>query len=235
MKSVRKIKAALFDLYDTLSYADERRFEEKVRACASLCNVRPEDYAAAWKSLLIDSNLGKLGGTEKRALAVLRMFGLPEDERVAREITRLEHEFLRSGIHLHDDAVSTLTALRTSGLKLGLITNASPSVREVFDRHELWSYFDCVIISSEVGLRKPEPGIYLAALNRLEFEPWQCVYIGDGNDGELDGAHDVGMLTVCVERGGPKYFRMKDSLPSSVNYTVSTLAEVIPLVNGYEY
>jgi putative hydrolase of the HAD superfamily len=230
----RQIKAALFDLYDTLTFADTRRLEDKIHLCANICNVRPDDYAFAWKELVVDSNLGKLKSTEDRVLALLKRLGKPEDSKVARDVARIEHDFLRSGIYLHNDSISTLNSLRQLGLKLGIITNASFSVVEVLNKYELEKYVDCVVISSMVGYRKPDPRIYNTALNDLGVDAVHCIFIGDGNDGELDGAHELGMLTVCADLGTPKYVQMENSLPSSVNHTIRTLAEVISLIKSYE-
>ena len=57
---------------------------------------------------------------------------------------------------------------------------------------------DVEVFSCEVGLRKPEPEIYLAACERLGVEPTRCFYIGDGAYAELTGASAVGMHAVLI-------------------------------------
>jgi putative hydrolase of the HAD superfamily len=57
---------------------------------------------------------------------------------------------------------------------------------------------DVEVFSSEVGLRKPEPAIYLFACERLEVEPASCLYCGDGSYRELTGADAIGMTAVEI-------------------------------------
>ena len=57
---------------------------------------------------------------------------------------------------------------------------------------------DVEVFSSEVGLRKPEPEIYLAACERLGVEPARCLYVGDGAYAELSGASSVGMRAILI-------------------------------------
>ncbi|HEX8184500.1 MAG TPA: HAD family hydrolase [Blastocatellia bacterium] len=225
-------KAALFDLYDTLTYVDKHRYQAKLMTCASMCKVDPDEFARAWKSLVVQSNLGEYPATADRARDVMRIMGVPEDTSVAEAIADCEHEFLRSGIHLFDDVISTLNFLRRLGFKLGLVTNASPSVRIVIETHKLGEYMDCTAISSEIGHRKPDPMIYKTALKQLDVSAENSMFIGDGNDRELDGAHELGIKTVLVNRGLPKHVKMEDSSLSSIDFTIRSLGELIDLIKG---
>ena len=57
---------------------------------------------------------------------------------------------------------------------------------------------DVVEFSCELGVRKPDPEIYLAATRRLNVQPEECVFIGDGGSNELCGAHELGMATTML-------------------------------------
>lgn len=57
---------------------------------------------------------------------------------------------------------------------------------------------DVEVFSSETGLRKPDPAIYLAAAERLGVAPERCLYCGDGAYGELSGAAAVGMTPYLI-------------------------------------
>jgi putative hydrolase of the HAD superfamily len=229
---MQRFKAVIFDLYDTLTYVDKRLYEKKVNSCALLCKVEPEEFSRAWKSLVVESNLGKFPKTEDRTSELMRKLGVPELQDSINALASFEHRFLETGILLFEDAISTLISLRNMGLKLGLVTNASPSVRVVLKTHRLEQYLDCAIISSEVGFRKPDEMIYKIVLERLGINPQEGIFVGDGNDEELDGAHRLGIVTVWVKRDIPKYNPMKGSSISSVDYTVSSLTEVIAIVGS---
>lgn len=52
-----------------------------------------------------------------------------------------------------------------------------------------------VVFSCELGVRKPHPERYLAATRRLNVQPEECLFIGDGDSDELRGAYALGMST----------------------------------------
>jgi len=79
-----------------------------------------------------------------------------------------------------------------------------------------------------VGLSKPDPRIYQLACERLEVEPNDCMFVGDGANDELAGAQQVGMRAVCVlppVRVEPIWKEARGWEP-----TISSLPEVLALV-----
>ena len=75
----------------------------------------------------------------------------------------------------------TLTELRNRGYQLGLITNRDSveGFHKVLDKVDLWPYFDLILASGEVGVRKPDPGIFDVDLKRLGSRPDEAFYVGD--------------------------------------------------------
>ena len=83
---------------------------------------------------------------------------------------------------------------RRAGRKTALISNTwGPP--PAFRRPQLGRMFDAVVRSDEVGLRKPEPEIYLLAADRLEIAPQDCVFVDDLL-ANVEGARAVGMEAV---------------------------------------
>ena len=89
-------------------------------------------------------------------------------------------------------------AIHARGIRLGLLSNSvgDAAVYDLALRDEL---FDAWVISSEVGLRKPDPAIYALAAERLGLAPAACVYVDDIG-GNLKPARALGMATV-LHRG----------------------------------
>src|SRR3954453_5322342 len=81
---------------------------------------------------------------------------------------------------------------RDSGLKTALLSN---SWGMDYPREEWDEIFDVVVISGEVGMRKPEPAIYRYAADKLEVEPAECVFVDDLGT-NIKGAVAVGMVGV---------------------------------------
>jgi len=99
------------------------------------------------------------------------------------------------------DGTHTLEELRRRGYALGLITNRSNVTRfdELLDELELRSYFDLVLASGEVGVHKPEPGIFYAALERMDAKPQRSIYVGDNYWADVVGAERAGVAPVLYD------------------------------------
>lgn len=76
--------------------------------------------------------------------------------------------------------------------KMAIVSNASANVLDLYRGIDLSNYFDQVIWSYQVGMVKPQPGIYRLAAERLGVEPNKCVFIDDRTS-NVDGARAVGM------------------------------------------
>lgn len=103
----------------------------------------------------------------------------------------------------HADAFKVLTQARTSGLRIGLISNTgmTPGVafRKFLDQHNLLGFFDTLTFSDEVKLAKPGEEIFLRTLRALGAQPSESVHVGDHVKNDVVGANQVGMRTVWIE------------------------------------
>lgn len=84
-------------------------------------------------------------------------------------------------------------AARGRGIRTGLISNSWGSQR--YDRILLDELFDGVVISGDVGVRKPDPAIYVLGAAAIGLPPQECVYVDD-LPGNLKPARALGMTTV---------------------------------------
>jgi putative hydrolase of the HAD superfamily len=110
-----------------------------------------------------------------------------------------------------------LEALRESGLRLGLVSNAfDPGwlLHRDLEQMGLAERLDFSVFSSEVGIRKPHPAIFERALGALEVEPAHALFVGDRLYEDVRGAGELGIATVQAlwfradehpEGGGPDY------------------------------
>jgi putative hydrolase of the HAD superfamily len=90
--------------------------------------------------------------------------------------------------------IAGMREIRRRGARMGLLSN-SVGDAAAYDTALLEELFDAVVISSEVGLRKPDPAIYELAAERLGLPPAGCVYVDDLG-GNLKPARALGMATV---------------------------------------
>jgi epoxide hydrolase-like predicted phosphatase len=86
-----------------------------------------------------------------------------------------------------------VAAARRAGIRTGLVSNSWGE--EGYDRTRFAELFDTVVISGEIGIRKPAPEIYALAADRLGRPPERCVFVDD-LAGNLKPAREIGMATV---------------------------------------
>jgi epoxide hydrolase-like predicted phosphatase len=113
------------------------------------------------------------------------------------ESERLLHRMF-GGMEPDAAMIDGVRAIRRGGVTMGLLSN-SVGEASVYDRELIAELFDAWVISSEVGLRKPDPAIYELAAERIGLQPAACVYVDDIG-GNLKPAAALGMATV-LHRG----------------------------------
>jgi len=104
----------------------------------------------------------------------------------------LKRMFAASAVQ--DDMLGLVRDLRAGGLLTGLLSN-SWGVTDGYPRHLFPELFDDVVISGEVGMRKPEERIFLLAADRLKTAPAECVFVDDV-EGNIVAAQALGFRTV---------------------------------------
>ena len=102
-----------------------------------------------------------------------------------------------------DDVIPLLEDLRESGLRLGVITHGrTVKQAEKMVRLGLVPYFDAdaIFISEQIGISKPNPKLYLAALERLGLDPCEVIYVGDNPKHDILPVQGLGMIAVYAAR-----------------------------------
>lgn len=92
---------------------------------------------------------------------------------------------------------STIIELREQGYLIGLISNGrTPFQEHNFYALGLTTFFSSIIISEAVGIRKPDPEIFLLCCKELDVCPKNCIFVGDNEVADIQGAKAVGMKTI---------------------------------------
>jgi len=176
-------RAVVFDLWDTVAawpHSDPAHAE-----LVESVGLTPEEWAA------VDQR-------DRRWTAPFADYldGLDIDAGAAARAVALRTEMTRRALVPIDGVLDLLDELRARGLRLGLISNCSSEVAELWDESAFAGRFDAVVLSASEGVCKPDARIYELALGRLGVEPGDAVFVGDGDAGELPGAEAVGMRAV---------------------------------------
>jgi putative hydrolase of the HAD superfamily len=102
-------------------------------------------------------------------------------------------ERLFAGMEPDPEMAAAVARARAAGIRTGLVSNSWGE--SGYERERLGELFDVVIISADVGMRKPDREIFLLAAEELGVPPEECVFVDDLLH-NADGARAVGMEAV---------------------------------------
>jgi putative hydrolase of the HAD superfamily len=110
------------------------------------------------------------------------------------------HAFARPGVwELFPDVPIILTELRRLGIRLGVISNFDRRLYEILTGLEVIDAFEHIIISSEIGVRKPAARIFQVAAHRFNVEVTEMLHVGDEAVADFRGARAAGLDALLVE------------------------------------
>jgi putative hydrolase of the HAD superfamily len=213
---IRPFRAALFDLDDTLHDDGTTYRTAALRAAGEVAQehgVAPEALVAAYVAELerfwLRLSAGDLRVSIRRervrmwttALERLRVDG---DRAALAE--RLANAYVahRDGLlQPYPGALDLLARLRAAGHKTGLITNGfAETHRDKVTLLGFGSAFDTVVFADQVGFIKPDPRIFLHALEEIGVAARDGVMVGDRYERDVRGAAEVGLATVWLNQAG---------------------------------
>ena len=137
-------------------------------------------------------------------------------------------EFQKSCIP-YPNLFEMLESLKRENVKLGLITNALGDFQfRNIQAIGIHKYFDVILISGWEGIKKPNPEIFLRALEKLGVEAEESIYIGDHPINDVQASRNVGMKGVWKK--DPQW-----KIPQDVDGIISDLLEVPDLIKSFNY
>ena len=101
---------------------------------------------------------------------------------------------------LFDDVSATLKALKEKNLTLGLLTNLQTEVNSMCHELGIAAYLDFTVTSAEVGADKPQPPIFLKALQLAGVKAAEAIHVGDQYQNDVLGARGVGISPILLDR-----------------------------------
>ncbi len=210
-KSIRKPKAILFDLDDTiLACAKGDRLLLWQEACENFAMQIPEmelnllfdtiqkEGSKFWNDPNRES-MGKMDMETARQNIVIKAFSLLgiANKSAAKELASYYHKRREFDIEPFPGALETLKFLNDNRFILGLITNGNSDIQRFkIEKYKLGKYFKTILIEGEFGVGKPDPSIFLQALKDLKVAASDTWMVGDNPKWEIDPAQKLGMVGV---------------------------------------
>ena len=210
-----------FDAGGTLVRADWRRVAADLAQVAASHQMPVSQQAvyASFREVWRDVITGKITDTAANPAAVQHFWHQVLSTVLLRAANGVEPEHERQAVaaaaefypqfdggayhHLFDEAIETLEALSAAGYRLGLLSNWSPSLPKVLHRLDLRRFFEIIVVSSLVGLAKPDPDIFHLTAARARCRPDQLLYVGDSPAADIAGSRAAGWDSILIARRDP--------------------------------
>lgn len=134
------------------------------------------------------------------------------------------------------DALPALRELRRRGYRLGIIANQEPGLDQRLAARGMGELFDLVLSSSDFGGKKPDPGIFEAALRQASCRPESAAMVGDRLDNDIAPARRLGMRGIRVLQGFGALSRPRNEWerPDGTVRTLAELPELFPAIKEGE-
>lgn len=154
--------------------------------------------------------------------AAWRRAGMPLPDPLLYEILDTEQQVWDHSLQLDPDAVPLLAFLGERGIRRGICSNAPfppAMMRRQMTTNGIAALVDAIVLSSEVGRRKPASELYSAALDAIGTSPESTLFVGDRVREDYEGPRALGIRAVIVTA------HASDPPPDGVP-SIRTLAEV---------
>ena len=210
----RRVKAVLFDLGDTLltfgKVKTTRLFRQGARLSYDFLKKQGQSVGNfeyyCWRNLIalrIRRWLSSLTGRDFDALALLKKVGTKKGIQLAPEqwehLAWLWYEPLCKRAKAEPNIEQTLTTLKESGLKLGIVSNTFVN-RCCLEKHlkqfGILDFFTVRLYSYEFNFRKPDARIFKIAAERIGEIPENILFVGDRIHEDVEAAARIGMHAV---------------------------------------
>lgn len=177
------VKAVIFDLGRVLIHYDHNL---TLAGIAAVSDISSSDAKAIMEEIALPLGTGKMSARDFHRFLVQRAGTSDDFEQFLRAFCR--------GMQRDETALAYAVALeQRPGVRVGIISNANHA-------HAIWlrnnlpelGQLSAVLLSNDVGLLKPDPAIFRLAIQRLQVEPANSLFVDDLEE-NVHGAEAVGM------------------------------------------
>jgi putative hydrolase of the HAD superfamily len=145
------------------------------------------------------------------------------------------HQEKINSIKLYEDVKPSLKKIKEMGIKSAIISDGIPIKQyEKILRLQIDELVDLIVITDEVGIRKPNPKLFEYFLEKFGVKGNETIYVGDNIEKDIIPAKMNGIHTIYIHRGGKYDFSLSDlnltdkEIP---NYEIDKLYELFDIVS----
>jgi putative hydrolase of the HAD superfamily len=219
-----KMKAVIFDLFETLVDFSFDQYDRTLISMAEHVGKEPETFVSSWHAAWARHEAGAFKNVADYIVAVS---GPVASESRLLAAVAIHEAFQKQVLIPHPEIIAILKNLKDAGYKIGLITNCPVETPTLWPESCLSELVDVAVFSTVEGIRKPDPELFISCLDRLGFRPTECMYVGDGANDELFASSALGMHTIKLSSGDKDGKRRTNEWEGPV---ISHLSELISCI-----
>lgn len=190
------IKAVIFDIGGVLelginsSYSIKKSKQLGIHSeIAKKLNISIDQYLDAIDTTYADSIKGKI--SEKKAINIIAKNLKTSEKKLEKLYIKIYKKHFKKNKHLFKQAFK----LRKKNYKISILSDQWPISKKALMSSRLYKKFNPIIISCDVGLRKPDKKIYKLILEKLNLKPSQTIFI-DNQEWNIKPAKKLGINTI---------------------------------------
>ena len=208
------LKAVLFDLGGTLvgfpedgsrssrialgEFLSQKGYDLALDSVVQISKTVWDAYTSFADNTLIEVRFPRL---MQSILYQLHIEDYANKELIAEAIKHFYYPVVEDS-YLLNGALNLLLKLKDNGVKLGLVTDNESEFfhNSLLQKHDLAQFFDSIIVSYKLGIRKPHETMFLNCLDILNVDVSEAVFIGDKPIHDIRGAKEVGLQCIWMKR-----------------------------------
>jgi len=231
-KSKLDLRGVLIDFGDTLAYVD--KYINRKYMAGLLSILKKHGYKENIDQLTLNlddvyyrSSKGEAKDLEEFWTLLLADLAMTKNTELLDELVEFWSHNYSKIFKLYEGVTPVLSDLR-SKYKLALVSNCSTGLSKVIEALGIASFFETIILSYEVGARKPDRRIYLQTLRSIKLPSEKCIFVSD-EISDLEGAKEIGLKTLLVRQGAHTTGDAKNP-GFKPNLTCNRISEITELI-----
>ncbi len=220
------IKAVFFDLGHTLTR--EVNVSKKIETLLKPYNLDRERFHSCWKKLYFLRSIGKISNDREMFLLLEKIL-----ERKNVPFQKIRDVIIFESHIIPEENINIIKEIKKE-YKVGLITNfVHEWVEKILKTEGIHNLFDFILVSSKVGVRKPNAEIFYIALKQFSIRPDEVVFVSDDFSSDLICAKGCGIKTIWLDKGIKNKWKKKEREIAKLfqpDATVKNLTEITSIL-----